>query len=337
MKIYEIGYFERQVLKDEVGKLIIDPVLKEKDYAEIEISKRSGGTRILSCINPDSWLYQCQRRLKDNFFEKIPVSDLCYGYKKGTSYRDFLVPHIGAKYFIRIDIKEFFDSITEELLSEVLKAYIKELPVTAGYTLLDLIVDAVTYKGKLPQGGVTSPILSNIVFRQLDIRIYKYCAKYRINYSRYVDDLLFSANNSIPHKLFFIKGISKILASKGFYVNRNKIIKSTEQISLSGFVVGSELRISRKKRQLLSTILYCFDKHKPKTYNELLTHVKAIIGSINNPLYLHNFLSGYRSFLIGWLPHDSLGYLPSGGLTDFDRKNLRLITQIENILNKLNP
>ncbi|SCM82604.1 Retron-type reverse transcriptase [uncultured Sporomusa sp.] len=339
MKIFSLDYFENRVLKEKIETLIIDPVEKDSCYTQIAVKKRAGGIRTLSCIHLYSRVYHSQKRLKENYFDKIPTSDFCYGYKKGLSYKDFLAPHVDSKYFLRIDLKDFFGSITCNLLSEVLTSYISCLPVN-NTTLLDLIIDIVTLDGKLPQGAITSPTLSNIAFRQLDIRIYKYCEKYQVIYSRYADDLLFSSNNMVIHKLFFLKRISNILNSKGFSINRDKIVKATEQISLNGFIVGSELRISRKKRRLLSVILYCFDKYKPRTYNILLNHVNAELGAkpIKTTEYLNNFLSGYRSFLIGWLPYDSLGCLPSEAfLSEFDKKNLRLINQIEYILKKFNP
>lgn len=339
MRIFEIEYFENRVLWGKVELLVIDPEVKLTSYQEIHVKKRSGGTRKLNCIDKNSILYKCQRRLKENFFDRIPTSDLCYGYKKGLSYKDYLSPHIGNRFFLRIDIADFFGSINSELLTEVLDPYVKSLAI-GDTTLLNLIVDVTTLEDKLPQGAITSPSLSNIVFRQLDIRIHKYCEKYQVIYSRYVDDLLFSSQKSILHEPFFMKSISNILASKGFSINRNKIIKTTEQISLSGFVTGSELRISRKKRKLLSTILYCFERYKPKTYKDLLVRVQIELGStqIKKITYLHNFLSGYRALLIGWLPKDSLGNLIDPiNRTDFDRKNLRLINSIETILKSLNP
>lgn len=284
-------------------------------------------------------LFKYQKRLKENFFDKIPISEFCYGYKKGVSYKDYLNIHTGAKRFLRLDITDFFGSITEDILKEVLNPYVKKIDID-GNSLLNLIINAVTLNGKLPQGAVTSPVLSNIVFRQLDIRLYRYCMKYEITYTRYVDDLLFSSNKSIIHQSFFETQIGKILQSCGFRLNKEKTIKSNLLISLNGFVIGPELRLSRKKRYIISAIVYCYNRYKPQTYSQLLNQLQTNIGlnQIKKVEYLHNYLSGYRSFLIGFLPKDSIRLLPEiENLSDFDKNNLRLIKDIEEILEKLNP
>ncbi|NMT18878.1 hypothetical protein HKA99_31525, partial [Vibrio parahaemolyticus] len=46
--------------------------------------------------------------------------------------------------------------------------------------------------GYLPQGGATSPIISNLVMRELDSEFSKIARKYRLVYTRYSDDITFS-------------------------------------------------------------------------------------------------------------------------------------------------
>ena len=43
----------------------------------------------------------------------------------------------------------------------------------------------------LPIGFPSSPVISNIIFRKIDILIQKYCENKKIIYTRYADDMLF--------------------------------------------------------------------------------------------------------------------------------------------------
>lgn len=95
---------------------------------------------------------------------------------------------------MRLDIKNFFENINNQLIEKVFDYYFRIDDDTTNNEALIDFREMVTLEGKVPQGAITSPTLSNIVFRQLDLRIYKYCKKFNITYTRYADDLLFSSD-----------------------------------------------------------------------------------------------------------------------------------------------
>ena len=115
--------------------------------------------------------------------------------------------------------------------------------------ILRLIVDLVTLDGCLPQGAVTSPAVSNLVFARFDQRILKYCQALDIRYTRYADDLLFSqkqqGHNGLPalSRPWFLKKMRYILRSSGFSLNDEKLRRSDGELALNGFVIGSTLRL----------------------------------------------------------------------------------------------
>jgi len=102
-----------------------------------------------------------------------------------------------------LDIEDFFGSISEDLIRESITYYCKIEDIDEKERVLDTIVSIVTYQNHILQGLVTSPTISNIIFRELDIRIQKYCKKFDANYTRYADDLLL--------KLFYT--VQKLTAS----------------------------------------------------------------------------------------------------------------------------
>ncbi|WP_176520983.1 reverse transcriptase family protein [Bacillus thuringiensis] len=298
--------------KDENFKIIIEK--KANNYKNLLIS-RKGKQREIKCINKDRQLYRIQTNLVQNFLNEIPLPDNVCGFVKKRSYRDFLVPHINntstERYYLRLDIKNFFDSITEEKIEKSLQEYVTINDSTENKEVLKDMIDIITLNGCLPQGGVTSPVVSNIIFRRLDIRIRKYCNKFNIAYSRYADDMLFSSPNNRLFDSFFVKMIAKILKDSDFVLNRKKIKKGVSFISLNGFVVGKNIRISRKKRQDINQFIFLFEKGgNPANINELLSRLNKEkfnyrSRNFDSKSSVINYLAGYRSMLISWIPEDS--------------------------------
>ncbi|WP_187770565.1 reverse transcriptase family protein [Bacillus mycoides] len=314
--IYKEDFFYDYVLRnslEEINKQIID---KQNYYYTVKIPKK-GGIRVLNCIKQKTPLFELQNLLKVNFLDKIPIAENVFGFVKEQSYKDFLVPHTWEnsreRYYLRVDIKDFFGSITNDTILEVFDYYFKTNEKSSK-EMNELLMQIISLNGCLPQGAVTSPVVSNVVFRQLDIRIQKYCEKFDVTYSRYADDLLFSSEKLKLHDKFFIKKINSILMSSNFKVNDKKIIKTESEISLNGFVVGKNVRISRSKKRDLNRILFIYEDKKPKNIKDFLdllnsnkfkNRVKVNNKYFNDKNNLLNYLNGYRSFLINWLNNNS--------------------------------
>lgn len=332
MRIESLSKFEKKVLRDSVQQYVdLNEEQIKSAYYTKSIKKRDNTNRVIHCIDSDHLLYKIQKRLKNNFFDFIPLSNHAFGYVKERSYYDYLKPHVNQSYYIKVDIKDFFHSIQEERLRDVLKYYFNDININDNLTILDFIIKIVTLDKTLPQGAVTSPVLSNIYFRFLDIRISRYCRKFGINYTRYVDDLLFSSDNLFIHKRVFTNAIKKILKSHGFQLNPKKIRKMKSEISLNGFVIGENIRLSRKKTAVISTLIYCYQRCPNKTLDELLSEIEKNLQVTVGISDLHNFLAGYRSFLLGLLPFDSVGVLPEDRPRT-DNKIIHKINEIEKIL-----
>lgn len=340
MFIYKEDFFYNYVLRNNSLEEINNQIKNKQDYYYTVKIPKKGGVRELNCIKQNTPLIEVQRSIKENFFDKIPIAENVYGFVKGQSYKDFLVPHIwenGKKrYYLRIDIKNFFNSISEDTLIKTFSYYFKTTEKSS-IKMNKLLTQIISLNGNLPQGAVTSPVVSNIVFRQLDIRIQKYCDKFNFTYSRYADDLLFSSTNTRLHDDFFLKKIKYILKSLEFKVNNKKIKKTEHEISLNGFVVGENVRISRSKKRDLNRVLFIYETHKPEKINDFLgllnsskfsNRVKFNNKYFNDKNNLLNYLNGYRSFFISWL-HNS----PAA---KGNNKQAEYLERLEKLILKLN-
>lgn len=110
-----------------------------------------------------------------------------------------------------MDIKNFFHSITVLNLKRALSQYFDEsITPDSSDKIVDLLISKITYKvpksanntpvrekNILPMGFPCSPFVSNLVLRPFDIVISKYCQLNNITYTRYADDMLFSASHVI--------------------------------------------------------------------------------------------------------------------------------------------
>ncbi|WP_068793750.1 reverse transcriptase family protein [Brevibacillus laterosporus] len=312
--IYKKNFYYQTVLGVDDSSMVKEVIEnKEKHYKPIVIYNR-GKKREINCIEEKRELYNFQSNLAKNFLNKLPLPDNVCGFVKNRSYRDFLVPHINShnsdRFYLRLDIKDFFNSISESHLREVLQEYVTIIDKEDNEEVILSMVNLVTLNGSLPQGGVTSPVLSNLVFRSIDIRIRNYCRKLDVTYTRYADDMLFSCDKEKVINGFFIKMIISILKSKKFVLNRRKVKKGASQISLNGFVVSHNIRISRKKRQDINRFIFLWEKGgTPKTIDELILRLNSFdfsyrIKDFNSKYSVLNYLAGYRSMLINWLPNE---------------------------------
>lgn len=340
-KITDYDLFLNTVLKsteNEIENALSKDEKKKYYRSYYEINKKKGKRRIYA-VNKGVILYKLQKNLAENFLNNIIIADDVYGFIKGYSYLDYLKRHIsfsGNKNYIRLDIKNFFGSIKEELIRDVLSYYIETngtLTESKKEKLLTYIVEIILYNNQVAQGAITSPVISNIVFRKLDLRIQKYCDKLEIVYTRYADDMLFSAYNNKVYSKFFLQRIAEIIGSKGFNLNFSKIVRMKKEISLNGYVVGTDIRLSRRKIEDISRILFTLETFKAKKealdlkrLNKRIREEKKEDGDkFSNHEELINYLAGQRSFIISVLQKTED--------EKFKRKADKLLTRIEeNIL-----
>ena len=171
-------------------------------YSRFAIPKKRGGTRVLS--SPKRRLRVAQNWLLEHILAPLPVHEAAAAFRPGLSVVDNAARHTGRAVVARIDLKDFFPSVT---LPRVRRLF-REMGYSGGVaTLFALLATeapraAVTLDGlprfvaigerSLPQGACTSPALTNLLCRRLDSRLAGAAEALGFRYSRYADDLVFS-------------------------------------------------------------------------------------------------------------------------------------------------
>lgn len=182
----------------------VPPLTEEqRQYHTFRIPKASGGFRTISA--PSETMKTIQRGLVDYLQTKCNLleSPWAFAYTKGHCAVDALKKHQNnfSKWFLKLDIKDFFLSCKSEVVTDSLK---KIYPICS-WTNEEQdnffsVLDRFCYlDNALPQGAVTSPFLSNLTLLPYDYAIFQLLKKaetfkkQQYVYTRYADDILISA------------------------------------------------------------------------------------------------------------------------------------------------
>ena len=84
----------------------------QKEYEKAFLPKKDGTYR--SLYIPSMRLRFCLDPIKDRILSQLPVSKFATAYQKGSSTRKNAEPHIGKKNLLKLDITDFFGSISFE-------------------------------------------------------------------------------------------------------------------------------------------------------------------------------------------------------------------------------
>ena len=240
-------------------------------YTQFEVPKRTGGVRVLAA--PKRYIRHAQEWVLENILSKVPVHDAAQGFVPGRSTVTNARLHQGRELVINLDLRDFFPSITVHRVRGIFESF-GYSPAAA--TVLSLICTesprrVMSYGGKryfvavgdraLPQGACTSPALSNLVTRRLDKRLVGLGTKKGLAYSRYADDLTFSAASKADVNVgFLLAQVRHIVEDEGFRVNEKKvhIQRKGGRQKVTGIVVNQPERLSipRAERRRLRAILH---------------------------------------------------------------------------------
>ena len=111
----------------------------------------------------------------------------------------------------------------------------------------------------LPQGGVLSPYIANMLCRRLDARLAGLAKTWKCRFTRYADDCVFSTNdvkNFNAEK--FTARITAIIEDEGFQLNHDKtrVMYPHERQMVTGIVVNDGINVNRRYYRSLRALLH---------------------------------------------------------------------------------
>lgn len=252
----------------------------DRQYKAYYITKQSGDLRRIEAPNID--LKAIQRWILRNILENIPVNERAQGFARGRGIRTNASYHLGKRYLLCIDIKDFFPSINIKKVYNVFLQATNDSDIAGIYSVL------CTFRGRLPQGGATSPILSNLVFRSADEKIVDLCGRMNITYSRYADDMTF-ASNDFQALIELYDKVKQLVDSEGFEINgkKTRYCSGKNRMLVTGLRLNSgKLTTGRERKRRVRAALYNYIAKKDPSVNmnQVLGNI-AFIRSIEDDYY----------------------------------------------------
>ena len=272
-------------------------------YSEFRLRKASGGYRTLHA--PDDETAQVLIAMK-NCLDKlnIPAHDNAYAYIKERDCKKAIERHqqAGARYFLKLDLKKFFDNCTPALVKRQLhKIYPFAEATPTQRDRFFFMLDKVAYlDGCLPQGSHISPILTNWMMIPFDYELTRklYGLPGLFTYTRYADDLLISSPNPFKWQevVDMINDLLVSLGYDGLEINSSKTryssrLGSNWNLGIMYNIEGN-LTVGHKRKSRIKTMMYRAYKNEmdPDDLNEL-----------NGELaYLKHIEPEYHSKLMAW-------------------------------------
>lgn len=222
----------------------------DSNYHSFSILKRDGGFRRIDA--PKNVLLKIQMSLVNRLWEvqesiwenKGYRSKTAHAFIKGRGIITNAKIHRKKRFVINLDLENFFGSIHFGRVKGFFQKnkYFNMLPEIA-----TIIAQLTCYKGCLPQGAPSSPIISNLICQILDLRLRKIAKKYRLDYTRYADDLTFSTNaDFISVEKDFFSEIKVEIERAGFHMNdrKTRIQDYHHRQNVTGLVVNEKLNVN---------------------------------------------------------------------------------------------
>lgn len=252
-------------------------------------TKSSGSARLIEAPKPR--LKMVQRHLLDELLAGIPPHEAAHGFRPGRSVRSYVDPHVGRSVVLKMDLRDFFPSISASRVTALF--------LTAGYPErvarllsglctnsipLDIWADpgcpvhgpeqwrlARLYRTPhLPQGAPTSPALANLCVYRLDCRLAGLADSARARYTRYADDLAFSGGPELERSIdrFHIAACA-IALEEGHVVQTRKtrVMRQGVRQRVAGVVLNGRPNVARPDYDALKATLHNCWKYGPEGQN----------------------------------------------------------------------
>ena len=287
-------------------------------YHVFKIHKRplpGENRRFRTIVVPAPWLMSLQRWMNANILAHVAPHPASVAFRSGCNIRDAAALHCGSRWILKLDLRNFFESVTERqvqrLFSELGYQRLVAFELARLCTRLGdrrtrlhhsrfasrphwskITTYSQAVMGHLPQGAPTSPHLANLVARGLDTALTDIADAHGLTYSRYADDLTFSTGRELERSAIrpIIGDIYGAIAQNGFSPNAaktNVLSPGSRKLVLGLLVDRDEPRLTRAFKSNLRCHLHHLTVHGP------VEHAASCNGTV----------FGIRRHVLGLIQH----------------------------------
>ena len=271
-----------------------------------KMPKKGGGSR--NIIIPSWEIKIIQYWTILYYLKKLPSSKFATAYYKGSCILKNASQHTGGNYFLKVDIKSFFPSLTANMFIFELEKDHKEKPDDT--IIKDLLeatnneyfINALFYKGVCVIGYPSSPYMANYILKDFDEEIYNKLRAIsqklgEFYFTRYADDITVSCEKKGNKKLIYniIKDTLFDKFDGKLELNSDKTKSSTKKggsTKITGITICSDGRMTlhRKYKDHVRLLLSLYKKNILPEEDSIsipghLNYIKSIDYLFFNRLY----------------------------------------------------
>jgi RNA-directed DNA polymerase len=213
-----------------------------------------------------------QRRIHHLISARFEPHPIAHAYARGRGIVTNARMHVGKAWLFHVDLVNFFGSIKESLVVELLRGALHDIRPED----VELIASLCCHEGALPQGSPCSPIISNLACFRLDQQLQELASELGVVVSRYSDDICFSSvNEDFAVQLATLEGrgsarliaigepLGHLFEAAGFEVNWRKVRfqPRTERQQVTGVIVNKGLNVPREFYSQVRWSLSAWERH----------------------------------------------------------------------------
>jgi group II intron reverse transcriptase/maturase len=285
----------RQFLKanwENIKQELLDGTYKPAPVRRVEIPKQDGGARLLGIPTVlDRFTQQAIQQVLTPIFEPT-FSEFSYGFRPGKSARQAVRQaqryiRSGRRIVVDIDLEKFFDRVNHDLLMSKLMKQVKDKrihKIIRRYLQAGVMLNGccVASEEGTPQGGPISPLLANIMLKDLDQEL----TNRGHAFVRYADD----CNIYVKSKR----------AGQRVYQSVSKFIQ--KQLKLKVNEGKSAVDYPNKRKFLGFSVTICKQvklRIAPKTKEKFKANIRKLTKR-NRSISMKERLEKLNAYLLGW-------------------------------------
>lgn len=244
--------------------------MPSQHYKVYKIPKRTFGFRVIA--QPTPKVKDIQRELVDILSEHVSIHPSAMAYIKGKSIKSNAMMHRKSSFLLKIDLENFFNSITPDMLFTSLVNQGVKTSKSDNNILTQFLFwnrsKADNEKLILSVGAPSSPFISNLIMHSFDNKLSTLCIQKGIIYTRYADDMTFSTNKK-DILFVFLKDLRRLLCGEfnsKFSLNESKTVFSSKAHNrhVTGITITNDnkLSIGRERKRYISALIHKFKNNR---------------------------------------------------------------------------
>ena len=236
-------------------------------YSTFYIAKKSGKLRKIDA--PNTNIKILQQKLNQVLQSVYSPKPSVHGFVVGRSVKSNAQQHVGKRWVFNVDLEDFFPSINFGRVRGMFMGKPYCLPPRVATVLAHLCC----FQRHLPQGGPTSPVVSNMICAQMDSQLQTLAKKNRSTYTRYVDDITFSTTSpTLPSEIVVFNRLNQLspgvklketIEGNGFCINDRKVWLSGQNRRqvVTGVTVNKITNLPKRFTSQIRAMLHAWETY----------------------------------------------------------------------------